>query len=117
MLKNITVVMDNVAIAFITTYQKYLSPYKGFRCAYSVFHNADSCSKHIVNCIKKYGLIGGWDNIKKQFSLCSLAKIKLQDKEEKEKEKEKCCQPADICSGCSPISPALRFLRSQVLRL
>ena len=117
MFKNISGSLDGVAIVLIIIYQKYLSPYKGYRCAYSVLHGANSCSSSVINHIKDYGLIRGWRNIKGQFYLCSLASKKLHSEKGKEKNKEsKCCKPVDFCAGCSPINPALKLLVEKIIK-
>ncbi|MCF6236433.1 MAG: membrane protein insertion efficiency factor YidD [Gammaproteobacteria bacterium] len=97
--------MKNLSILSIKIYQKYLSPYKGYKCAYYMLHKTDSCSASVVNIIEKKGVFKGWSNIKNQFNLCALAYEKIKEEDEKNKDKKKGgCHPAD-CLGCTPPSP------------
>jgi putative component of membrane protein insertase Oxa1/YidC/SpoIIIJ protein YidD len=70
--------MRHVFIFLITLYQKYLSPHKGFNCAYACYHNSHSCSGAVKKIIAEYGLITGWPLIGKQFQDCRLAYEALQ---------------------------------------
>lgn len=36
----------NLGLAWIDLYQRHLSPWKGFRCAYAAYHQAPSCSHY-----------------------------------------------------------------------
>jgi len=42
-------VLDAFVSMLISLYQRYVSPYKGFRCAHRVLHGGDSCSEYIQN--------------------------------------------------------------------
>jgi len=80
--------MRHFFIFLITLYQRYISPYKGFRCAYAACHDSKSCSAIIKNIIVEHGLLAGWPLIKQQFNNCHLAYQALeteQDKQEREK--------------------------------
>lgn len=70
-------------IFLITLYQKYISPYKGFRCAYGCYHKTLSCSAIIKNIIAEHGLLAGWPLIKQQFANCHLAYQALETEREK----------------------------------
>ncbi len=45
-----------LAIRFIECYQRFLSPYKGWRCAHKACHGGWSCSQYIKRAIEKAGL-------------------------------------------------------------
>lgn len=64
----------------IQFYQKYISPYKGFRCAHGAYYGGDSCSGAVSKIIRRKGLINGFQAIKNQFSRCSHAYSKLKQK-------------------------------------
>ena len=84
--------MSRIIIVMIVIYQKYISPYKGFRCAYAALHHGDSCSRAIRKIIEVDGVVGGWKNIKRQFFSCSLAyDILLEEKNNGEDKKKKEC--------------------------
>ena len=108
--------MNKLAIILITLYQKYISPHKGYCCAYSSFYKKDSCSKSIKKIIINKGIVRGWSDIKGQFEACSLAYEKIQNENKKDKNKKKkdkdswcdfspCeainCIPTKFCKGKS----------------
>ena len=70
-------------IFLIILYQKYISPYKGFRCAYGCYHKTLSCSAIVKNIIAEHGLLVGWPLIKQQFANCHLAYQTLETEREK----------------------------------
>jgi putative component of membrane protein insertase Oxa1/YidC/SpoIIIJ protein YidD len=51
----------------ISLYQKFISPRKGFRCAYGVVNDTHGCSGSVKNIIIEKGLIEG------QFARCKEA--------------------------------------------
>ncbi len=105
--------MNRAIIALIVFYQKYISPYKGFRCAYAMLHCGDSCSRVIRKIVEVDGVVGGWKSIKRQFFLCSLAYDSLlKEGNGGAKKKKRCldrcdadpcqmlnCLPKKWCSG------------------
>jgi len=76
--------MKTIAIWGINLYQKYLSPYKGYRCAYGVYHQNGTCSSIIKSHIKKHGMIKAYLMIKGQFTACKVAYAALQARAEEE---------------------------------
>jgi putative component of membrane protein insertase Oxa1/YidC/SpoIIIJ protein YidD len=61
------------AVAAITGYQRYISPRKGFRCAYRVLTGGQSCSERIKRYIAKMGIAAGIRRARWQFALCREA--------------------------------------------
>lgn len=59
----------SLALCAIRAYQRYLSPYKGFVCAFRVHTGRDSCSAYGCRVIGRYGLLAG----------CSLLRRRLKD--------------------------------------
>ena len=74
--------LANFAIRF---YQKFISPYKGFRCAHKAVHGGDSCSEAVRKIILAQGLFGGYGNIRQRFNDCSAAYQQLQERQRKDK--------------------------------
>ncbi|MEY3066812.1 MAG: hypothetical protein RLZZ532_3604 [Cyanobacteriota bacterium] len=64
------IALNQSAIAAITGYQKYISPRKGFSCAYRVLHKTDSCSQYIKKLITKYGIIDAIPLANQRFKSC-----------------------------------------------
>jgi len=48
----------DLALLAITLYQRHLSPYKGFRCAYALHTGRASCSRLGYRAIRRHGLRG-----------------------------------------------------------
>ncbi|AJQ96233.1 membrane protein insertion efficiency factor YidD [Gynuella sunshinyii] len=90
--------MNALAIALINGYQKYLSPYKGFKCAHAVLYQDMSCSQAIKQIIATEGLLGGYRNIRRRFSDCRKAYEQLSDKSQKRERRKK----GHRCNYCDP---------------
>jgi putative component of membrane protein insertase Oxa1/YidC/SpoIIIJ protein YidD len=61
------------ASALITTYQKKISPKKGFSCAHRVLHRSESCSQYIKRIILEQGLIRAIPLSRQRFQACKAA--------------------------------------------
>jgi putative component of membrane protein insertase Oxa1/YidC/SpoIIIJ protein YidD len=61
------------ASAAIVGYQRYLSPYKGFRCAYRAKTGRASCSEYAKRLVNKLGVGALSKGLPKQFARCRLA--------------------------------------------
>jgi len=101
--------LNKIALFIIKLYQKYLSPRKGYCCAYGSLYNNGSCSQRVSNIISENGLISGWSQIKNQFVMCSEAYEVIQEKNRKKAKKKKdeidWCSPVDACEviRCIPV--------------
>ena len=65
--------MTHPAITLIGFYQRFISPHKGYRCAYATLHNSDSCSHAVKMIIAEDGLWAGWLRIRERFADCRAA--------------------------------------------
>jgi len=63
--------------ALITFYQRYLSPYKGFRCAHCVLHGGASCSAHAKSLLLRRGLVRAFRGMRARFAACGAAAAAL----------------------------------------
>src|SRR5579871_6111831 len=63
----------NLAVATITLYQRYVSPYKGFRCAFHAHHGGLSCSEYGKQMIHEHGLADGISLIFRRFHECAAS--------------------------------------------
>jgi putative component of membrane protein insertase Oxa1/YidC/SpoIIIJ protein YidD len=61
----------------IDGYQQFISPHKGYRCAYGVLYGT-SCSQFGEQAIRDYGLIGGLILLRQQFHDCSDAAAQIR---------------------------------------
>ena len=62
----------------IASYQRYLSPYKGFCCAYRVHTGRASCSSLGRRAIRAHGLFGGLVLLSERFKRCEASALALQ---------------------------------------
>lgn len=58
------------AAGSIGIYQQYVSPYKGFRCAYHALTGRDSCSQFAKRLVLRHGVIALWRGMPAQFMRC-----------------------------------------------
>jgi len=59
-----------LALAAIRGYQRYLSPHKGFSCAYRCATGRDSCSRHGYRVIERFGLWDGLALLRRRLRRC-----------------------------------------------
>lgn len=59
-----------LALAAIRVYQRHVSPYKGYRCAYSVHKGRAGCSGLGYRAIQWKGLFAGLLILRRRFWLC-----------------------------------------------
>jgi putative component of membrane protein insertase Oxa1/YidC/SpoIIIJ protein YidD len=55
-----------MAILLIKFYQRFISPYKGFRCAHA-------CSEAVKKIIQEHGVFSSRTRISQRFSVCRVA--------------------------------------------
>ncbi|MCW6034731.1 membrane protein insertion efficiency factor YidD [Spirulina subsalsa FACHB-351] len=67
--------VDAIALLSIRGYQRYLSPHKGFSCAYRSEHGGESCSEYVKKAIASHGLIAALPLIEQRFQDCEQAEV------------------------------------------
>ncbi|WP_374353345.1 membrane protein insertion efficiency factor YidD [Chitinimonas sp.] len=65
--------MRRLILAAIVAYQRYLSPHKGFSCAYRIHTGRGSCSALGFRAVRRYGVIAGLMILRRRTYLCGLA--------------------------------------------
>ncbi|MCC7643806.1 MULTISPECIES: membrane protein insertion efficiency factor YidD [unclassified Janthinobacterium] len=60
----------HLALWAIRAYQRHLSPWKGFRCAYRVLTGRDSCSAYGYRVIERHGLRTGLPLLQRRLRAC-----------------------------------------------
>ena len=101
--------LNNIATIVIRLYQRFVSPYKGFRCAHACLHKGASCSNAVLAIVKQHGFFRGYANIKARLHACKLAhatlQLNAQEDSNKRKKKEKTamtrCDPSAACDAAS----------------
>lgn len=71
---------SKLALGGIWAYQKYLSPRKGYRCAYSVVHGGTGCSGYVKHAIRDHGIWTAWPKIMQRFRDCKTAHLVTKSK-------------------------------------
>lgn len=65
------------ASALIGVYQRYVSPYKGFCCAYRVHTKRRSCSTYARAIVERLGVMALASALPRQFRRCKAAYLAL----------------------------------------
>lgn len=63
--------MKHLALALIRGYQRFLSPLKGFSCAFRVYTEGCSCSAYGYRVIEKHGLRLGLRLLQRRLDRCA----------------------------------------------
>lgn len=96
----------NVFASLIAAYQRFISPHKGFVCAYRVLHGGQSCSAHAKAAFQQHGLVVGWLQMRQRFALCAQAAKGIRKanlgKGASGRKADYCAEGA--CIGCSLFS-------------
>jgi putative component of membrane protein insertase Oxa1/YidC/SpoIIIJ protein YidD len=66
-----------VAASLIAGYQRFISPYKGFRCAHRACHGRASCSEFARRVAIKRGVVAMFVLLRKRFAACADAAKRL----------------------------------------
>lgn len=62
-----------ILLAAIRFYQRFLSPLKGFRCAYHAHTGRQSCSHLGFRTVRRYGALAGLVVLRQRLYLCGVA--------------------------------------------
>ncbi|MEM6408773.1 MAG: membrane protein insertion efficiency factor YidD [Pseudomonadota bacterium] len=65
--------LNKTALGAIWIYQRYISPYKGFRCAYAVHHGGPGCSGFARRAIQEHGAWHAIPFIRQRLRDCKTA--------------------------------------------
>ena len=65
--------MRRLVLAAISAYQRYMSPYKGFCCAYRTHTGRQGCSALGFRAVRRYGVITGLAVLHRRMYLCGVA--------------------------------------------
>ncbi|NJN02407.1 MAG: membrane protein insertion efficiency factor YidD [Leptolyngbyaceae cyanobacterium RM1_1_2] len=66
------------AIAAIDTYQRALSPHKGFACPHRLLYGRESCSDYARQLLHNQSLLQAAKTLPQRFRLCQQAAQQLQ---------------------------------------
>jgi putative component of membrane protein insertase Oxa1/YidC/SpoIIIJ protein YidD len=66
-----------LALLAISGYQQFISPHKGWHCAYAALHRGASCSAYGKEAISRHGVIAGASLLWERFDQCRAAAVVL----------------------------------------
>src|SRR5688572_27172010 len=91
----------------IEAYQRFISPYKGFRCAHRAVHGRDSCSQFAKRVALKRGILALFPLLRRRFTECGVAAQVLDyETREKQRAEERKNSAASSSSSSSSSSPS-----------
>jgi len=99
------------AVSAIGVYQRYVSPHKGYCCAYRAHTGRSSCSEFGRRVIGKIGVVAGIRLLFNRFAACAVAAEEIKKNEEKREENNEACplsgkEKASMCAnGCVGACP------------
>ncbi|AXI04150.1 membrane protein insertion efficiency factor YidD [Aquirhabdus parva] len=91
--------MKIFVLLMIRFYQRFLSPIKGYSCAYRVYTGQDSCSAYGYKVIDRYGAFIGYRLIQRRIRKCSEV-IQQQNDRRGTKRYQPRYQSGDCDPGC-----------------
>jgi putative component of membrane protein insertase Oxa1/YidC/SpoIIIJ protein YidD len=65
--------MRTIGLLAIKTYRRFISPYKGFSCAYRAYTGQPSCSALGYRAVRRYGVLRGMVVLDGRFARCAAA--------------------------------------------
>ena len=96
-----------LALVSISAYQTYISPHKGWHCAYAVLHGGSSCSDYAREAISRDGLLSGTLLVWNRFGDCREAATVLAAASAGDQACNECCAGCSrgCMSGPPPVAP------------
>ena len=99
-------------ILAIRAYQRYLSPYKGFSCAYRVLHQEQSCSSYFQTCITEQSFDRACVSFQQRLQDCHQANLILQagvsnrqrQRNKRRRKQNSSCSENNNCPSCSDLT-------------
>ncbi len=102
----------NPAVMAINGYQRYISPHKGFCCAYRVATGEVSCSEYVKQAIIRNGLFRSLSEIRRRFRDCKESARYLNEAKAAEEDKKKKKKGDDSSSDAACFALTRRSSRS-----
>jgi putative component of membrane protein insertase Oxa1/YidC/SpoIIIJ protein YidD len=88
----------------IEAYQRFISPYKGFRCAHRAVHGKDSCSQFAKRVVTRRGMFAMFPLLRRRFTECGVA-AQVLDYEARESARGLNEKPTTRRSSSCDVSP------------
>lgn len=103
--------LSRAALLGIHAYQRWLSPRKGYRCAYSVLHGGTGCSGYAKAAIRERGLLAAIPLVRARFADCRTAFSEIRGEAKPKRKRTRWWHYTDPtgCCDCAPSVQACRF--------
>jgi putative component of membrane protein insertase Oxa1/YidC/SpoIIIJ protein YidD len=82
-------IASGMGVVLIEAYQRWLSPRKGFRCAYGVLHGAGTCSSVGKRIMRERGMFAFFRLMPEQFAACRTAAATLHNETPEERRRRR----------------------------
>jgi putative component of membrane protein insertase Oxa1/YidC/SpoIIIJ protein YidD len=82
--------LRHLILSLIRLYQKYISPAKGFKCAYAHLYENGTCSSRIYEIVRCAPFKEMRSQISFQFRACALASKAIENDRPNRKDTEEC---------------------------
>lgn len=86
-------------VAAIDGYQRWISPYKGFRCAHNVLHSRGGCSDFGKRAFTRHPAPMAWQLLRRRFAECRAALIVLSTETPEERRRRRQEAATSYCDG------------------
>ncbi|WP_392553295.1 membrane protein insertion efficiency factor YidD [Orbus wheelerorum] len=86
-----------LSIGLIRFYQKFISPRKGFCCAYRKHSGGRSCSSFALVAVRRFGVSALWHSFPKRLNDCKMAATHLNKPKDENEDKEDSTHPCEYC--------------------
>lgn len=73
--------------SMILFYQRFISPHKGFRCAYSVLEGGYSCSEYVRRVLLVQGPLAALNAYRRRSKMCKIALNRAQAAKDRDDDK------------------------------
>ncbi len=90
--------MKGLLLWAIGLYQRFVSPYKGYSCAYRVYKGGQGCSGYGYRVISRYGTGMGMALLRRRLQACSI-QFRLHNRP-RHRQAGSCDLPSLECHGC-----------------
>lgn len=91
--------LETVSLSLVGSYQRHLSPRKGFNCAYRMLHRDLSCSAYFAQQVQTQGIRRAIPALRSRFQACKAAHLILQANAEEERRKRQRWDWTNCCDG------------------
>lgn len=96
------------ALAAVRLYQRFISPRKGYGCAYRRIYGGSGCSGVGSRLIRRYGLLKGWALLQRRFAYCRHACAEYRTVSAQRRYQQGFCDIGDACDpDCADVKHCL----------